>query len=65
MLNEKLHEIISFKQSNWFEKNINANTQKRKKAKNNWKKIYVNYSKILSMEEQWKMYGIASELTFL
>ena len=33
MLVDKIHEIISFKQSNWLEKYINFNTQKRNKAK--------------------------------
>ena len=31
---EKVHSIISFKQSKWLEKYINFNTQKRNKAKN-------------------------------
>ena len=32
MVVDKIHEIISFKQSNWLEKNINFNTQKRNMA---------------------------------
>ena len=31
---EKIHEIISFKQSKWLESYISFNTQKRNKAKN-------------------------------
>ena len=33
MVVEKIHQIISFKQSKWFEKNIGFNTQKRNKSK--------------------------------
>ena len=35
---EKIHEIISFKQSIWLEKYISFNTQKRNKAKNDFEK---------------------------
>ena len=38
MVVEKIHEIISFKQSKWLEKYINFNTQKRNKAKNEFEK---------------------------
>ena len=34
MIVEKIHEIISFKQSKWLENYISFNTQKRNKAKN-------------------------------
>ena len=37
---EKIHEIISFKQSRWLEKNISFNTQKRNKAKNDFEKYF-------------------------
>ena len=40
MIVEKNHEIISFKQSKWLEKYISFNTQKRKKAKNNFEKDF-------------------------
>ena len=40
MVVEKLCEIISFKQSKWLEKNINFNTQKRNKAKNDFEKDF-------------------------
>ena len=33
MIVDKIHEIISFKQSKWLEKYSNFNTEKRKKAK--------------------------------
>ena len=40
MVVEKVHEIISFKQSKWLEKYINFNTQKRNRAKNDFEKIF-------------------------
>ena len=38
MVVDKIHEIISFKQSKWWEKFINFNTQKQNKAKNDFEK---------------------------
>ena len=40
MVAEKIHEIISFKQSKWLEKYISFNTQKRSKAKNVFEKDF-------------------------
>ena len=40
MVVEKIHEIISFKQSRWLEKFISFNTQKRNKAKNDFEKDF-------------------------
>ena len=40
MIVEKIHEIISFKQSKWLEKYISFNTQKRNKAKNDFEKDF-------------------------
>ena len=40
MVVDKIHEIISFKQSNWLEKYINFNTQKRNNAKNDFEKDF-------------------------
>ena len=40
MVVDKIHEIISFKQSNWLKKYINFNTQKRNKAKNDFEKDF-------------------------
>ena len=40
MVVDKTHEIFSFKQSNWLEKYINYNTQKRNKAKNDIEKDF-------------------------
>ena len=37
---EKIHEIISFKQSKWLESYISFNTQKRNKAKNDFEKDF-------------------------
>ena len=38
---EKIHEIISFKQSKWLECYISFNTQKRNKAKNDFEKDFL------------------------
>ena len=40
MIVEKIHEIISFKQSRWLEKYISFSTQKRNKAKNDFDKDF-------------------------
>ena len=40
MVVEKVHEIISFKQSKWLEKYINFNTQKRNKVRNVFEKDF-------------------------
>ena len=40
MVVEKVHEIIPFKQSNWVEKYISFNTQKRNRAKNDFEKVF-------------------------
>ena len=40
MVVEKIHEIISFKQSKWLESYISFKTQKRNKAKNLFEKDY-------------------------
>ena len=40
MIIEKIHSVISFKQSKWLEKYINFNTQKRNKAKNDFEKDF-------------------------
>ena len=40
MIVEKIHEIISFKQSKWLEGYIRFNTQKRNKAKNDFEKDF-------------------------
>ena len=40
MVVDKIHEIVSFKQSNWLEKYIKFNTQKRNKAKNDFEKDF-------------------------
>ena len=42
MIVEKVHNIISFKQSRWLEKYISFNTQKRNKAKNDFEKDFYN-----------------------
>ena len=40
MVVEKIHEILSFKQSRWLEKYITFNAQKRNKAKNDFEKDF-------------------------
>ena len=40
MIVDKVHEIISFKQSKWFEKYINFNTQKGNQAVNGFEKDF-------------------------
>ena len=40
MIVEKIHEIISFKQSKWLESYISFNTRKRNKAKNDFEKDF-------------------------
>ena len=40
MIVDKIHEIISFKRSEWLEKYKNYNTQKRNKAKNEFEKDF-------------------------
>ena len=40
MVVEKIHEIISFKQSRWLEKYISFNTQKRNRAKKDFEKDF-------------------------
>ena len=40
MIVEKVHNVISFKQSRWLEKYISFNTQKRNKAKNDFEKDF-------------------------
>ena len=37
---EKVHNVISYKQSRWLEKCISFNTQKRNKAKNDFEKDF-------------------------
>ena len=43
MMVEKVHEIISFKQSKWLESYISFNTQKRNKAKNEFEKDFFKF----------------------
>ena len=40
MIVDKVHEIISFKQSKWLENFISFNTQKKNKAKNDFEKDF-------------------------
>ena len=40
MVIDKVHELISFKQSKWLEKYMNFNTQKRNQAVNDFEKDF-------------------------
>ena len=40
MINEKAHEVISFRHSKWLEKYKQINTQKRNKTKNDFEKAF-------------------------
>ena len=42
MVVDKVHEKISFKQSRWLKKHIKFNTQRRKRAKNDFEKDFYN-----------------------
>ena len=54
MLVEKVHSVISFKQSKWLEKYISFNTQKRNKAKNDLEK---DFYKLLNIAFYGKTMG--------
>ena len=43
IINEKIHEIISFKQNRWLEKYISFKTQNRNRAKKVLRKTFLNY----------------------
>ena len=43
MIVEKIHEIISFKQSRWLEKHISFITRKRSRAKNDFEKDFFKF----------------------
>ena len=43
MIVEKVHQVISFRQSKWLEKYINFITQKRNETKNDFEKDFTNY----------------------
>ena len=45
MIVDKVHEIISFKQSKWLEKHINFKTQKKNQAVNDFEKDFHNLLK--------------------
>ena len=53
---EKVHKIISFKQSNWLEKYKSFNTQKQNKLNLNLKKTSLNCSIMLSLGECQRLF---------
>ena len=52
MIVDKIHEIISFKRSEWLEQNIRFKTQKRNRAKNDFEK---DFHKLLNIAAFGKM----------
>ena len=56
MLVDKLHKILSFRQSKWLEMYISFNAQNRNKVGNDFKKTSINYLITNFMEKQWKMF---------
>ena len=52
---DKVHETISFKQSNWLEKYINFNTQKRNQAVNDFQRDFYKLLNNAFYGKQWKM----------
>ena len=58
MVVEKVHEIISFKQSKWLESYISFNTQNRNKGKNDFEKdFFLKYLLMLLSANFWKTFG--------
>ena len=43
MIVDKVHDIISFRQSRWLEKYINFNTQKRNESVNDFEKDFYKF----------------------
>ena len=58
MIVDKVHEIISFKQSKWLEKYKNFNTQKRNQAVNDFEKDFYKLLNNAFMERLWRMLEI-------
>ena len=58
MIVNKVHRIISFRQSRWLEKNINFNTQKRNKAENDFEKDFYKLLNNAFYGKHWKMFVI-------
>ena len=65
ILVDKIHEIISFKQSKWLEKYINFKTQKRNKAKMILKKNSINYLTTHFTANAWKKLEIVRDKNLL
>ena len=55
MIVDKVHDIISFRQSKWLEKYINFNTQKRNQAVNDFEMDFYKLLNTQFMVKQWKM----------
>ena len=58
MIVDKNHEINSYKQSKWLEKNLILVHIREIRLKKILKKTFGNYSTTFFMERQWKIYEI-------
>ena len=59
MIVDKVHEIISFKQSNWLEKYIDFHAKKRAAANNDFEiEFHKQMPNSVSMAKQWKILEI-------
>ena len=54
MVVDKIHEILSFKQSKWLEKYINFDTQKRNRANNDVEKDFYKLLNNVFTAKRWK-----------
>ena len=57
MIVEKIHEIISFKQSRWLEKKLVLLNKNETKLKMILRKTFSNYFLVLLLVNFWKMFG--------
>ena len=61
MVVDKIHEIISFKQSKWLKNSISLLLKNEILLKKNLKKTSIKYLITHFMEKQWKMYEIVKD----
>ena len=55
MIVDKVHEVISFGQTKWFEKHVFLKHKKEISRTKIFKKFFLNYSISPSMEKRWKI----------
>ena len=65
MIVDKVHEIISFKQSNWLEKYIDFHAKKRAEATNDFQIEFHKQMPNSFYGKQWKMLEIDVKLNLL